>query len=206
MQQDGDGALYRLASTKAKTPQNFRSAGFLNLAERVTSKYHSFPANTGNHILYYQIHNQNSSPILSTGQGTGPDDKPVFDGKVTGLLLTPTKNVCKWTLRFTRPVTCPRRDASFGVYPEVSIADAREKALTMRRLIDGGKDPVEEPDREQQATRIAAAALTYEKAARELHGELKPGWKNAKHAAQWINTLETYFFPKLGSKKLDAVP
>jgi hypothetical protein len=48
-----------------------------------------------------------------------------------------------------------------------------------------------------------AAALTFGKAARQVHEELKPGWKNAKHAAQWISTLEAYVFPRLGSKPLD---
>ncbi|WP_233863999.1 tyrosine-type recombinase/integrase [Paraburkholderia adhaesiva] len=132
-------------------------------------------------------------------------DKPVFDGKVTGLMLTPGKTGSKWTLRFTSPVTGKRRDAGLGVYPEVPIVDAREKALAMRRQLDAGKDPIEERDREQQAASIAAAALTFEKAARQLHEELKPGWKNAKHAAQWISTLETYVFPKFGGKPLDAI-
>jgi hypothetical protein len=75
----------------------------------------------------------------------------------------------------------------------------------MRRLIEAGKDSIEERDREQQAASIATAALTFEKAARELHGELKPGWKNAKHAAQSISTLEAYVFPKLGGKALDGI-
>ncbi|WP_129562585.1 tyrosine-type recombinase/integrase [Paraburkholderia dokdonensis] len=132
-------------------------------------------------------------------------DKPVFDGKVTGLMLSPGKTGSKWTLRFTSPVTGKRRDAGLGVYPEVPIADAREKALAMRRQIDAGKDPIEERDREQQAARVAAAALTFEAAARKVHEELKPGWKNEKHAAQWISTLETYVFPKLGGKPLDAI-
>ncbi|WP_018425573.1 MULTISPECIES: phage integrase central domain-containing protein [Paraburkholderia] len=52
----------------------------------------------------------------------------------------------------------------------------------------------------------AAAALTFKKAARELHKELKPGWKNEKHAAQWISTLETYVFPKLGGKAKSDTP
>src|SRR6516225_10265915 len=116
-----------------------------------------------------------------------PGDRPVFDGKITGLMLTPGKTDSKWTLRFTSPITGKRRDAGLGVYPEVSIADAREKALTMRKLIDGGADPIDARNREQQAASVAAAALTFEKAARELHGELKPGWKNAKHAAQGIS-------------------
>jgi Integrase len=124
---------------------------------------------------------------------------------VTGLMLTPGKTGSKWTLRFTSPVTGKRRDAGLGVYPEVPIADAREKALGMRRLIDAGKDPIEERDREQQAASITAAALTFEKAARKVHEELKPGWRNAKHADDWIRSLEAYAFPLLGQKKLDAV-
>jgi integrase len=135
----------------------------------------------------------------------GPGDKPVFDGKVTGLLLTPTKTGCKWTLRFTSPATGKRRDAGLGTYPETSISDAREKALAMRKIIDGGDDPIEQRNRERETAAIVAAALTFEKAARTLHEELKPGWKNEKHAAQWISTLEAYVFPKLGGKALDGI-
>ncbi|WP_231401679.1 MULTISPECIES: tyrosine-type recombinase/integrase [Cupriavidus] len=134
-----------------------------------------------------------------------PNDKPVFDGKVTGLLLTPAKSGCKWTLRFTSPTTGKRRDAGLGTYPETSIAEAREKALAMRKLIDNGEDPIDQRNREREAAAVVAAALTFEKAARQVHEELKPGWKNKKHAAQWISTLETYVFPKIGARKLDAI-
>ncbi|HDR8934521.1 tyrosine-type recombinase/integrase [Burkholderia vietnamiensis] len=134
-----------------------------------------------------------------------PSDKPVFDGKVTGLLLTPSKSGCKWTLRFTSPITGKRRDAGLGTYPETPIAEAREKALAMRKLIDSGEDPIDQRNREREAATVAAAALTFEKASRKVHEELKPGWKNEKHAAQWISTLETYVFPKLGNRKLDAI-
>lgn len=121
------------------------------------------------------------------------------------MLLTPTKTGGKWALRFTSPATGKRRDAGLGTYPETSIADAREKALSMRKILDGGVDPIEQRNRERNAVAVAAAALTFEKAAREVHTELKPGWQNAKHADQWISTLETYVFPKLGAKKLDAI-
>ena len=134
-----------------------------------------------------------------------PDDKAVFDGKVTGLLLSPTKSGCKWILRFTSPATGKRRDAGLGAYPETSIAEAREKALAMRKLIDNGEDPIDQRNREREAAAVASAALTFEKAARQVHEDLKPGWKNKKHAAQWISTLETYVFPKLGNRKLDMI-
>jgi hypothetical protein len=44
----------------------------------------------------------------------GPNDKPVFDGKVTGLLPPPGMTGSKWALRFTSPVTGKRRDAGLG--------------------------------------------------------------------------------------------
>ncbi|MBN3848720.1 tyrosine-type recombinase/integrase [Paraburkholderia sp. Ac-20342] len=134
-----------------------------------------------------------------------PGDKPVSDGKVTGLMLFPTQRGSKWTLRFTSPVTGKRRDAGLGSYPETSIANAREKALAMRRVIASGADPIDTRKHERAVARVAAAALTFEKAARDVHEELSPGWRNEKHAAQWISTLETYVFPKIGAKKLDSI-
>jgi hypothetical protein len=107
--------------------------------------------------------------------------------------------------RFTSPTTGKRRDAGLGAYPETSIAKAREKALAMRTILDNGGDLIDQRNREREGAAVAAAALTFEKAAREIHTELKPGWKNAKHADQWINTQKAYVFPKLGAKKLDAI-
>ncbi|MGF6605488.1 hypothetical protein OKW45_000388 [Paraburkholderia sp. WSM4175] len=56
-----------------------------------------------------------------------PGDKPVFEGKITGLMLTPGKTGSKWTLRFTSPITGKRRDAGLGVYPETSRLPTRER-------------------------------------------------------------------------------
>lgn len=127
-----------------------------------------------------------------------PGDKQACDETVTGLMLVPSKSGCKWILRFTSPVTVKRRDAGLGIYPETTIAEARENALAMRKLIDSGTDPMEQRNREREATVAAAAELTFEKAARRAHEALKPGGKNEKHAAQWISTLETYVFPEAG--------
>ncbi len=134
-----------------------------------------------------------------------PEDKPIFDGKVTGLLVSPNQTGCKWIFRFTSPVSRKRRDAGLGTYPETSIAEAREKALAMRKQVEAGIDPIDQRERDREAAELALAALTFEKAARRVHDDLKPGWKNAKHAAQWITTLETYIFPKFGTKRLDAI-
>ena len=69
-----------------------------------------------------------------------------------------------------------------GPYPEVTLADAREKALDARRLVKvERRDPLAERGR--------AKALTFKAAAEALIEGKRPGWRNAKHAAQWAATL-----------------
>lgn len=138
-----------------------------------------------------------------------PSDKPIAHGGVTGLRLEPgsTKGTGKWTLRFVSPVTGKRRDMGLGRYPDIGIADVGKTALEARELIAKGLDPIEQRQTEVAAQRAEVEALTFEQAARQVHIEQSPGWKNAKHAAQWITTLETYAFPTLGKVKVsDLTP
>jgi len=132
-----------------------------------------------------------------------PDDKPFVHGGVTGLTLHPSsvKGRGKWVLRYVSPVTQKRRNAGLGRYPEISIADATRIAQHMREQLAAGDDPLELKKKEVQKTVIP----TFEIAARQVHAELSPGWKNKKHVKQWLSTLEQYAFPSLGEKSLDSV-
>ena len=47
--------------------------------------------------------------------------------------------------------------------------------------------------------------ITFKECALTYVGSMKAGWKNAKHAAQWTSTLETYAFPIFGAVGVDAV-
>lgn len=70
-----------------------------------------------------------------------------------------------------------------------TLAEAREKAREYRQQARVGIDP--RPRR--------SGPMTFEKAARAVHGELIADHsRNAKHSAQWLTTLETYAFPHLG--------
>lgn len=91
-----------------------------------------------------------------------------------------------------------RRELGLGSPPLVSLANAREAAMENRRLARAGGDPLAEK-------RKADAVLTFEEAARTVHEMHAPSWRNAKHAAQFIATLETYTFPRLGSRKVADV-
>lgn len=115
--------------------------------------------------------------------------KPGRHGDGRGLFLYVKPSGSRsWVLRYQ--VQGRRRDLGLGSYPDVSLAMARERASEARRLIANGEDPI--------AKRQQAKPKTFKDAALELIESKRPGWKNAKHAAQWTSTLETYVFPKIG--------
>jgi hypothetical protein len=119
------------------------------------------------------------------------------DGTVKGLMLVVRPNGSRaWVLRYQRGGR--RRDMGLGPYPEIGLADAREKALDARRLVKrDGKDPIAERGR--------AKIKTFKEVAEALIESKRPCWRNAKHAAQWKSTLETYACPKLSSLNVQAV-
>ena len=46
---------------------------------------------------------------------------------------------------------------------------------------------------------------TVEIAARQVHQQLLPGWRNPKHGKQWISTLEQYAFPIIGRQPINTI-
>jgi len=132
-----------------------------------------------------------------------PDSPQLAHGGVTGLVLIPskTKGRGKWVLRFISPVTGKRRNTGLGTYPEVGIAEAGKIGMRMRELLAAGKDPLEEKNIESNLPKIP----TFESAAKTVHRELQPGWKNKKHGQQWINTVSTYAFPEIGHIPLSEI-
>ncbi len=132
-----------------------------------------------------------------------PDDRPLPHGGITGLTLHPSsaKGRGKWVLRYVSPVTQKRRNAGLGTYPEIGIAEAARMAQAMREQLATGDDPLELKKAEAEKVIIP----TFEAAARQVHAELSPGWKNQKHRKQWLSTLEQYAFPSLGTKPLDRI-
>ena len=135
-----------------------------------------------------------------TAETIKPTDKPMADGSVTGLRLHPTKikGHGTWKLRFISPTSRKRRDIGFGIYPEVSIIEARQLASGARSQIALGTDPLDVRGVEKKQAKLQTQIFTFEEAAIKVHSDVKAGWKNQKHKAQWINTLRTYVFPRIG--------
>lgn len=80
----------------------------------------------------------------------------------------------------------------------LTLAEAREKAALLRKLLQAGLDPVLERDREKR--RIPSFAEAVEMS----HAEFKKGWKD-KHAAAFKASLETHIVPRLGNQRVDMI-
>ena len=133
-----------------------------------------------------------------------PGSTPIAHGGITGLALHPSpshKGQGKWVLRYVSPVTGRRRNAGLGSYPDIGIAEAAKQGRCLREQLASGQDPLEVKANEA----IKPHTPTLREAAEILHKDLTPGWKNAKHAQQWINTLTEYAFPLIGAMPLDQI-
>lgn len=126
-----------------------------------------------------------------------PTDAALPHGGIVGLALHPLKTVGhgQWKLRYISPITGKRRAIGLGSYPGTSIAEVTQKGVDVRELLAQGKDPLEQA---KVAVSIKVQVPTFAEAARLLHAELLPGWRNTKHGFDWINSLETYVFPIVG--------
>jgi integrase len=121
-------------------------------------------------------------------------------GKYTdghGLFLkVDTSGAKRWVQRIM--IRGKRTEIGMGSASLVTLAEAREAALQNRKLARAGGDPL-------QSKRASEALLTFEEASRKVHKIHEPTWRNKKHAAQFISTLETYTFPRIGKLKVSEV-
>lgn len=91
-----------------------------------------------------------------------------------------------------------RRDFGLGSEKKVSLALARDRARQVRCQVEAGIDPIAE-------RRKAAGIPTFREAAAKVFAENRKTWKNAKHRAQWLTSLETYAFPTLGDVAVSVI-
>jgi hypothetical protein len=93
-----------------------------------------------------------------------------------------------------------RRDIGLGGAKLVTLAAARAKAADARKAIrEDGRDLIAEK------RKAKVESITFREAALIFHETHRNQWGSAKHADQWINTMEAYAFPALGSKPVGSV-
>lgn len=99
-----------------------------------------------------------------------------------------------------------RRDMGLGSLSAVSLAEARQKAQEAREGIAAGIDPID--SRKHVAAPLAVPekpATTFRDVAEAYMEAHAPGWRNAKHAAQWASSLKGYAYPAFGDKAIDQI-
>jgi integrase len=134
--------------------------------------------------------------------GLYPDGNGVYLQVTLGADGAPRKS---WLFRF-RMQGCRERRMGLGAFPDVSLQQARDNASSARKLCKDGIDPVEARKAERAKARLAdARSMTFNQCVKAYITAHRAGWRNVKHAAQWISTLETYASPIFGTLPVQAI-
>lgn len=109
-----------------------------------------------------------------------------------------------WVLRYQ--AAGRRRDMGLGGYPDITLAEARAKAAGAIAKARAGNDPVEEQQAARRERKAEAATdRRFRAVAEACIAARRGGWKNEKHASQWLSTLEAHAFPVIGDKPIGRV-
>lgn len=118
-------------------------------------------------------------------------------GGAPGLHLRVSGGHRGWVLRVL--VGNQRRDIGLGAYPEVSLAEARERAKDIRKAIRQGEVPITPTEAKKRIIATQKGVKTFKQCAQEFIDSNGAVWKNPKHRQQWQNTFRDYVFPRIGS-------
>jgi len=131
-----------------------------------------------------------------------PREKPykLFDADGLFMVITPSGGRW-WRQRYK--YAGKEQLLSLGVYPEIGLADAREKGAAVRKKLANGIDP--SADRKtQRAALVDSKANTFKAVAIAWHTKFRPQW-SAGHAERILQRLEDNAFPLLGAKAIRDV-
>ena len=123
----------------------------------------------------------------------------LFDGGGLFLLVTPSGGKL-WNLKYR--FNGKEKKLSLGSYPEISLAEARQRREEARTLVANEVDPGEIKKAQQAAE--SAQADTFEVIAREWHSRFAPTWAKS-HAGKIIRRFELYVFPWIGTKEITSI-
>lgn len=118
------------------------------------------------------------------------------DGNGLYLVVDPS-GAKRWMVRTV--ILGKRCDIGLGSVRLVSLAEAREEAVRIRPKARDGENPL--ADRR----RATLAVPTFSEAAETVHKAHAATFKNEKHKAQWLSSLQADVFPVLGNLRVSAI-
>lgn len=131
-----------------------------------------------------------------------PKSKPfkIADGEGLYLLVTPSGSKY-WRLRYF--FNGKEKLLALGVYPEVGLADARERRSQARKQLAAGKDP-SEIKKQTRRESTASCDNSFETIAREYLEKRAHEWTPG-HVIAKRGHLERYLLPRLGSRPIGEI-
>ena len=126
--------------------------------------------------------------------------RKMFDGR--GLYLEVAPRGGKWW-RFKYRLRGKEKRLSLGVYPDVSLKEARGRCEDARRLLSREIDPSEHRQT-LKAARAQQASNSFEAVAREWFATRTSNW-TPSHSSRIISQLERDVFPWIGGKPVAAI-
>jgi integrase len=138
----------------------------------------------------------------TTIRNAKPGEKPVrlFDGGGLYVEVSPTGGKW-WRLKYR--FDGKEKRLSLGVYPDVSLKDARDRRDASRKLLADGIDPSENRKAIKSA-RADRAANSFEMVAREWFVKYSASWA-ASHGDRTIRRFERDIFPWIGGQPIAEV-
>lgn len=128
-----------------------------------------------------------------------PKDAKLFDGGGLFLLITPTGGKL-WHFKYR--FAGKEKKLTFGAYPTISLAEARQRRGDAKKLLANGVDPGEV--KKAQKAEQAAEQTTFEMVAREWYAHNEPEW-SASHCVTVKRRLERDIFPAIGKLSIADV-
>lgn len=129
-------------------------------------------------------------------RGARPADVPRKLSDGGGLhLLVATSGGRYW--RYSYRFLGKQKTLALGVYPDVSLNQARVRHFNARQLLAEGIDPSAEKQ---------SSGKTFEMVAREWHAHWVGGGRHERHAYYVLKRLEADIFPQFGALPLSDIP
>ncbi len=130
-----------------------------------------------------------------------PKPRPykLFDGEGLFLLVAPSGSKY-WRMKY---FFGKEKLLAFGVYPEISLADAREKRAQAKKALAAGNDPGE-VKKEAKRLAVSNASNSFETVAHEWQEQHRHEWAPGTLRVKLIY-LDNYLLPKLGPRPITAI-
>ena len=123
------------------------------------------------------------------------------DGGGTGLMLYVSEGGARnWIQRVT--IHGKRREIGLGGLPLVTLAEARDAAIDIKRAVAQGRDPLAE---KRTARAKTLSKLTFAAAVPRVADEYRSQWRSPKTHGQFIRSLERWAVPAIGHMAIEDI-